>query len=403
MNRRIVFTSTFLMVSIIFNLAVITTQAGKAPIPTIPQLLSSGNHHSSNVGISVATDGSYIVIGASGVIADGHTFAGAVYVYDASETLIATLTSPNPEVQGYFGCSVAIGGDYIVVGAYDEDIDEVHGAGRAYIYYIPKLSPTKTLPVVTLTSYPVGVFSGRFGNAVATDGVNVVVGAYWGSYIANYGEAYIYSVSGEFIAKLITPNPEGLGYYGYSVGISGTNTYVGAKQETISGHDNAGRVYVYTKSGEYIDTLISPQPKANGYFGSSIAVEGEYIIIGAPGEGHGGNVYIYDANYETSVFKLTSVKGQKNGQFGFSVAIDSTNIVVGAPGEKSDNVKNAGNAYIFCLDGSYYGTLTTPNPTYYGSFGCAVAIEGKIVIGACYEPSGSYESAGNVYITNNIS
>ena len=52
-------------------------------------------------------------------------YSGAVYLYkinaNGTARLAATLHSPNPSYQGYFGFSVDLSGNRLVVGAYNEN------------------------------------------------------------------------------------------------------------------------------------------------------------------------------------------------------------------------------------------------------------------------------------------
>ena len=59
---------------------------------------------------------------------------GAVYLYDAvTGALQAEFTNPNPDDFDFYGQSVAISGDRIVVSAHRDDLGQV-SAGAAYVY-----------------------------------------------------------------------------------------------------------------------------------------------------------------------------------------------------------------------------------------------------------------------------
>ena len=91
---------------------------------------------SDNFGISVTIDGDIVVVGAYAEDTGGSN-AGAAYIFTRSGTTWtqqSKIQSSNPEVGGFFGYSVAIDVDTVVVGAYSEDPNSITGAGAVYIF-----------------------------------------------------------------------------------------------------------------------------------------------------------------------------------------------------------------------------------------------------------------------------
>ena len=88
-------------------------------------------------GVSVAIDGDMVVVGASCDSDDG-SCAGSVYVFrttdgGATYVEVAKLTAADGAVGDYFGISVGIDGDTLVVGAWG-DADGGSGSGSAYVF-----------------------------------------------------------------------------------------------------------------------------------------------------------------------------------------------------------------------------------------------------------------------------
>src|SRR2546425_190459 len=145
------------------------TQAGHSYVFTIAgsliATLTSANLQSFEYfGFSVATSGSTVVVGAP--------VAGAGHAYICSTTACpatGTLTSPNAVPNGSFGRSVAISGSSIVIGAYFESVNGLF-AGRAYIFSI-----TGSLNATLVSPNPTN--NGYFGFEIAINGSRVVVGA----------------------------------------------------------------------------------------------------------------------------------------------------------------------------------------------------------------------------------
>src|SRR2546425_5801850 len=154
---------------------------------------------------------------------------------------------------------------------------------------------------VTLAS-PNPQLDGNFGQSVAISGTTVVVGApgETASLQLNAGNAYVFdAASGSLVSTLTTRNAVTFGDFGASVAISGTTVVVGAAGETAGGF--AGHAYVFdATTGDLIRTLTSPSARFEGDFGQSVAISGTTVVVGAPREtvnfvGHVGNAYVFDA------------------------------------------------------------------------------------------------------------
>src|SRR5207247_1175502 len=291
-------------------------------------------------------------------------------------TSVVTFTSPNPTGSGGFGSSVAVNRTSVVVGAPGE---VAGGAAEGHAYVVGYA----VVLVDTLTSRS-RRGSGSCGSWVAMNGTSVVVGAPGetasGSFQA--GNAYVFSSAGVLIATLTSPNPTGSGSFGSSVAVSGSSVGVGAPGE-VAGGAAAGHAYVFGSAGALVATLTSPNPTGSGHFGSSVAMNGTSVVVGAPGESPGGsfqagNAYVF-SSAGVLVATLTSPNPTGSGRFGSSVAMSGSSVVVGAPGETASGSFQAGNAYVFSSAGVLIATLTSPNPTGSGSFGSSVAVSGSSV------------------------
>ena len=76
--------------------------------------------------------------------------------------------------------------------------------------------------------------------------------------------------------------------------------------------------------------LVASDAAAVDYFGSSVAIDGDTVVIGATGAGTGGAVYVLRASDGEELAKLTASDAAIADLFGYSVAIDGNTIVVGA-------------------------------------------------------------------------
>ena len=86
-----------------------------------------------------------------------------------------------------------------------------------------------------------------------------------------------------------------------------------------------------------IAVLNNPGPAASDRFGSSVAVSGDTVAVGAPGESSGGFVcgaaYVFTRTsgvWTQQAYLKASNVGAGN-RFGWSVAVSGDKVVVGAP------------------------------------------------------------------------
>ena len=227
------------------------------------------------------------------------------------------------------------------------------------------------------------------------------------------------------LLTLDSPNPQARADFGSSVAVGDINgdgkgdVAVGAVFENVGPISDAGRVYVISGAGgSLLLTLDTPNPRANGTFGSSVAVgdvngdgKGD-IAVGAPGEDMGGRVYVFSGTDGSLLRTLNTPNPRWGGAvFGRCVAVGDVNgdgkkdIAVGSASEFVGGIPS-GRAYVFSgADGSVLLTLDTPNPQAYAGFGSSVAVgdvngDGgpDIAVGAIDEIVGGVRNAGRAYV-----
>ena len=143
-------------------------------------------------------------------------------------------------------------------------------------------------------------FADRFGRSLAVDGNYAIVGAYFEDDAggSDSGKAYIFNVtSGALVHTLDNPTAYStslVDYFGWSVAISGNSAIVGAYQEDDAGGNASGKAYIFNvTSGALVHTLDNPNAYGTSfadYFGKSVAISGNSAIVGAVGEDDAGGV-----------------------------------------------------------------------------------------------------------------
>ena len=200
--------------------------------------------------------------------------------------------------------------------------------------------------------------------------------------------------------KLLPTDPGS--YYGSSLSVS---------QDRMAVSDSVGviRIYLDTSSGWVLDqTLVSPTPGAELDFGRSIALDENRLLVGAPNDpenGFGsGAAYLYEYSGDdwSLVQKLVGADTTIGDHFGSSVALDGDRIVVGAPWVSSHGA-NRGAAYAFEYTGDFLGwlqlaLLTDEGGTEHSRFGHQVDIEGDLIVVGAEGDSFSEPAAGSASI-----
>jgi hypothetical protein len=254
-------------------------------------------------GQSVAISGDTVVIGApwDGWVEEPEWMygAGAAYVFryngaswDFQGKLLPTGGGAEEDE---FGRSVSISGDTIVVGAPFDDSDE-SDAGAAYVF---ERSGSTWTPLGKLT--PTGVEADdEFGGSVAVSSDMIVVGAKRdGEIAANAGAAYVFTHDGEnWVEEIKLTASDGMtvARFGFSVAISSQNTIaVGAE------YDNSkGAAYIFWEDEiSWVEEpkLLAPNPSNGDYFGGSIAISGDRVLVGAYGYPDNGAAFLSTVQY----------------------------------------------------------------------------------------------------------
>lgn len=247
------------------------------------------------LGFSVAVDGNTLVLG-DPIDANG---TGAVYVYTRSGdnwANTAKLTAADGASGDVLGISVAINGDTIVAGATGHAVGATASQGAVYTFARTGAPARTQTAELTATD---GATNDRLGSAVAIEGDTIVAGAP-GSTVggdANQGSAYTFARSGAAsrtqTAKLSALAGAAGDHLGTSVAIDGDAIVAGAPDSVVGGDAGRGSVYTFTRSGAAARTesakLTTSTGGANQALGTSVAIGGATIVAGAPGDAVRGN------------------------------------------------------------------------------------------------------------------
>jgi FG-GAP repeat protein len=299
------------------------------------------------------------------------------------------LKASNTNADDVFGQNVALAGDTLVVGAYQERSSAVGvngnqadnsepNAGAVYVF-------TRTAGLWTQQAYLKASNTNAvdgFGYSVALSGDTLVVGAPWESSNATgvngnqsdnsalyAGAVYVFTrTAGVWTqqAYLKASNTDAGDNFGINVTLVGDTLAVGAYEEAsnatgVNGNeaDNsaplAGAVYVFTRTaGAWTQQAYLKASNGGGLFGYTLALAGEdTLAVGAPWEGSNatgvngndadtsaplaGAVYVFTrtAGAWTQQAYLKASNTDAGDRFGQGLAIDGDTLVAGARFEAS--------------------------------------------------------------------
>jgi hypothetical protein len=365
-------------------------------------------------GNSIGIDGDTAVIGASGKDDIGYD-SGAAYVFvrDQSGAWIeqAKLIGSDTLSGDGFGRAVAIDGDTIVVGALFKRTARGR-SGLAYVFTRGEHGAWSESAQLLASDAGTG---DQFGSGLAIDEDTVIVGSRYdteipGRYPPGSGSAYVFvrdragAWSEQAKLRGSDTNDQLMQAFGGSIDLEGDTAIIGAFRYDWG----VGAAYVFTRNGigQWTEQarLLDPEAEPDAWFGYSVGLYGENVVIGAPLKGDwAGAAYIFGRdgagawNLRT---KLVGSDGNADDLFGWSVCLEASTAVIGAFGHEAKGDR-AGTAYVYRRNAGNWPETTKllgSDSKRYDRFGSAVSIShGTLIAGAPGDADFGYGS-GSVYV-----
>lgn len=345
-------------------------------------------------GASADMEGSVAVIGAKDLTGSRRKGAVRIFYQDQGGIdnwgYLKQVQSPDLASGDMMGGSIDLYGDTFITGA----IGTNSGVGAAYIFSKDQGGPDNWGQVQRLS--PPNNNISNFGNSVAMNDNYIAVGAHKQNQGA--GVVYIYTS---------TKKADGTRDYALSQTITAPSSSYYAFGETVllqdgklivgsigfdTGDVGGGRVYVYTfQNGQWtlVNTVTPDVDDSTGYFGSALALSGDYLFVGAPHQNGWGEAFAYKHDgseyQQIANLKIDGLEPFDTYRFGASFGIYNNFLMVGAPWSgkhggnigqviiytfKDDNVTNTGLEVPFDFNNQF------PNL----QFGTKIGITGNFIV-----------------------
>ncbi len=350
--------------------------------------------------VSVSAGGDTVVVGAVWDDCAAGFLCGSAYVYRLNGTDWVEeqkIVASDASAGDWFGISIAIDFDTVVVGAPLDDCASGGNCGSAYIFHF---NGSQWDQAQKLTASD-GAEADLFGNSVSISGDTVFVAAQADDCAAGEacGSVYVYRFNGTSwveAQKLTATDADAGDVFGYDISVSDNTAVVGARTSECNAGTNCGSAYVFRFNGtSWVEEqkLTASDEAAGDYFGGSVAVDAETVIVGADShdcesKSDCGSAYIYRFNGTSWVEKqkLTASDAAVADYFGVAVSVSGNTVVVGAYGGNCVAGFNCGSAYVFRFNGTTWveeQKLTAFDAAEDDQFGFPVFVSGDtIAIGA---------------------
>ncbi|MEO6489205.1 MAG: hypothetical protein ABIO04_04620 [Ferruginibacter sp.] len=309
-----------------------------------------------------------------------------------------------------FGVSVCMSDNFAIVGAPYDSVGSNAKQGSAYIFSFNGSSWVQQQKLVAND----GAGGDYFGYSVSISGNYAIVGAPLDAIgaVTGQGSAYIFFYNGTtWVQQQKITASDGLAddHFGFTVAITSSFALIGVKDDDIGANLSQGSSYVYNNNAG----VWSQQPRltaddgtANEAFGTSVALSGNYAVIGAYGDGPLGSAYVFFYNGANWVQKQKLIPTNPAAQsFGIAVSISGSYICIGAETTTVGTSNAQGSAFIFFYNGSTWEEqqeLIAGDGNVNDRFGGKVSVSGNYaLIGSIQADVGSNVDQGATYLFQN--
>lgn len=288
---------------------------------------------------------------------------------------------PNPmtgpghdgEAGDQFGYSIAVSGNTALIGVPRDSTATAVYQGAVYVM----VKTGDAWQVQTKLVAPVMSDASLFGSAVAITGDLALIGANSAPNDADLrtGAAYVFRRQGEqwqFVQRLIPQDAATNDLFGWRVAINEHTALISSTMhlDSVSGVIGEVAVFQFDGSSWTESTPWLSEGTSNVGFGTALALQGDLALVGSPGN---ERVAVYERS--SGVWQKTRTVPRPDAdpelsveQFGAALDVDGNTVVIGAPGTEQFGEATTGRAfqYDLALDWAQIRIVASENPDTYG-------------------------------------
>ncbi|MCB9838409.1 MAG: FG-GAP repeat protein [Phycisphaeraceae bacterium] len=248
------------------------------------KLVASDGDLQDYFGSAVAISGTTVLIGAFND--EDNNDSGSAYVFDANTGMqLAKIVPSDGAGDDQFGSDVALDGNIAVIGSRFDD-DNGNESGSAYV-----IDLTTGMELFKLTASD-GAMNDWFGSAIAVSGNRAIIGVgrHGAENGANSGAAYVFNLnSGLELFELLPDNPQTSQFFGNSVALDGNQAIVGAQRGDGAAVDSGTAYRFNISTGQQEGEFFPQDGMQNDGFGLAVAIDGSIAVVGAFGNDEAAN------------------------------------------------------------------------------------------------------------------
>jgi hypothetical protein len=346
---------------------------------------------------------------------DGLAAEGRVHLYERlpgdahAWRPSGVLTAPGAPPFDRLGAAVALAGERLLAGAPGDSTLGV-AAGSAHIYLRERGGWRLEASLLD----PLGAAADEFGRSVALHERVAAVGSPRADSAGlDAGRVTLFEPRGglwQVAASLTAPGGRPGDWFGHAVAADGVRVAVGAYGDDEGG-SNSGAVHLFRREGDrwrHEQKLRSPQPRPSEWFGFSVALSGEWLLVGvprhdgpAPSSGGAWVFRLVGGEWRPQAKLLPPAADPLQAWFGYTVAISGDTAAISSPGQQGPMqeegpMRRAGRCDLFRRAGGAWGHLASLGEDPVAAetlFGAAVALDAATVI-VGHLPSEDLETRG---------
>lgn len=290
------------------------------------------------------------------------------------------------QANAHAGTAVTSNSNELFVGVPDEDttFNPKQNVGTIYRFNIEN----DGYDLAERIAAPVSNTDMRFGRSLDVDGQLLIVGGAGGPGTVSghpQGIAWIFEKDGpiyEVMTALLPPLDPG-DDFGFSVAIEGNWAVVGAPYDDDQALNN-GAVYIYKRVGDqwFLHQKIAHNVGAEGHYGHCVEIDNGVIVVGAPNADFGGvtdrgMAYIYRFMGGTFELAQATMGGGAGDHHGWDIALDNNVLLVSSPDDDIGPMSSAGSIQVYAYIPQFgqfvdFHTITSPTPGSFQRFGAAI-------------------------------